>query len=438
MEGKVKEESEIWKGLPSAYSRRWQFWKDVSEEEWNDWKWQLRNSIRSAEQLKKIFPLTEKEAQTVEEVNKVYPIFITPHYLSLIDPNDPADPIRVQAIPQEAEITYGSELPEDPLEEEVDAPVEGLTHRYPDRALMILTDFCSTYCRHCTRKRLFRKDVARKAYPLEPMLEYLRRQKKIREVILSGGDPLTYTNSRLEEILKKLRQIPHIEIIRLGSRVPVTLPQRLFDEDLLRILETYGPIWCNTHFNHPREIVKECEIAVKNLLRAGVPVNNQSVLLKGVNDHLETMKSLLLTLLRIRVRPYYLFHADPVRGTAHFRTSVWKGIEIIEGLRGHISGLAIPTYVVDAPGGGGKIPLMPNYLLSASEDSLILRNYEGLIVKYHPVLPNEEMLKQPAFSQGVSELFYTRQISVNPFQSPRFHRRNHARRNHLQSEERLF
>ncbi|MFN4181603.1 MAG: KamA family radical SAM protein, partial [bacterium] len=232
MTGKLKEESERGQGFPSAYSRRWQYWKDVSEEEWNDWKWQLRNSIRSAGQLGKIFPLTEKEAQAVAEVEKVYPLWITPHYLSLIDPNDPADPVRLQAIPQEAEIIYGSELPEDPLEEEVDAPVAGLTHRYPDRVLMILTDFCSTYCRHCTRKRLFRKDVARKAYPLEPMLQYLRSHKKVREVILSGGDPLTYSNSRLEEIFRKLRQIPHIEIIRLGSRVPVTLPQRLFDEDL--------------------------------------------------------------------------------------------------------------------------------------------------------------------------------------------------------------
>ncbi len=439
MKEKVKEDAPGVGLLPSSYTRRLPAWETISEEEWNDWKWQLKNAIRSVESLEKILPLTDKEKRTAQRVAEIYPIFISPHYLSLIDPEDPMDPIRLQSIPQEEEISIGKELAEDPLDEDVDAPVPGLTHRYPDRVLMVLTDFCSTYCRHCTRKRLFREDIpAKKAYPLEPMLDYLRTHKKIREVILSGGDPLTFTNSRLEEVLKKLRALPNIEIIRLGSRVPVTLPQRLYDEDLLRILERFGPIWCNTHFNHPREIVKECERAVRNLLRAGVPVNNQAVLLKGVNDHLETMKALLLGLLRIRVRPYYLFHCDPVRGTAHFRTSVWKGIELLEGLRGHISGLAIPTYVLDAPGGGGKIPLMPNYLLSASEDSIILRNYEGLIVKYYPVLPSEKMLRQHSFSLGVSELFYTDQNTLNPFRSPRIQRRKNGNSPCLQPEKRLF
>jgi len=285
-------------------------------------------------------------------------------------------------MPEEIEIKLGED---DPLDEEDDSPVEGLTHRYPDRVLMYIASFCPVYCRHCTRKREWLEgEYQRTPEELDRMIAYIRENEEIRDVIISGGDPLASPLHKLEYILQNLRAISSIfDVIRIGSRVPVFLPMRINNE-LTTVLEKYGPIWINTHFNHPNEITPYAEEAVLKLLKAGCPVNNQVVLLKGVNDDLETMKRLLRGLLKIRVRPYYLFHCDPVNGAAHFRTSVWKGIEIIEGLRGHISGLAIPTYVVDAPGGGGKIPLMPNYLLSASDDAVVLRNYEGVIVKYDP------------------------------------------------------
>ena len=358
-------------------------WSDVSEEEWRDWKWQLKNRIRTFQQLEKLLPFTEDEKERIKRAIATYHVSIPPYYFSLINPDDPDDPIRKQAVPmpEEIEIKLGED---DPLGEEVDSPVDGLTHRYPDRVLMYIASFCPVYCRHCTRKREWLEgEYQRTPEELDRMIAYIRENEEIRDVIISGGDPLASPLHKLEYILQNLRAIPHLDVIRIGSRVPVFLPMRINDE-LTAVLEKYGPIWINTHFNHPNEITPYAEEAVLKLLKAGCPVNNQAVLLKGVNDDLETMKRLLRGLLRIRVRPYYLFHCDPVNGAAHFRTSVWKGIEIIEGLRGHISGLAIPTYVVDAPGGGGKIPLMPNYLLSASDDAVVLRNYEGVIVKYDP------------------------------------------------------
>ncbi|MGB9589555.1 MAG: KamA family radical SAM protein [candidate division WOR-3 bacterium] len=353
--------------------------------DWDSWQWQLSHAVRKSEDLQKYLVLSPEESAAIKAVEAIYPIMATPYYLSLIDPHDPNDPIRKQVIPSPQEL--GQHGQEDPLDEEADSPVPGLTHRYPDRVLVVVTNFCPVWCRHCTRKRLWKRHACKRAYTLRnlpDMLDYIRAHSEIRDVILSGGDPLTLPTMTLDRILSQLRSIPHVEIIRIGSRVPVTLPQRLWDDQLLYVLDKHGPIWVNTHFNHPKEITPEAARAVDNLLRAGVPVNNQSVLLAGVNDDLRTMRELVTGLLRIKVRPYYLYHCDPVQGAMHFRTSLEKGLEIMEGLRGAISGLGVPTYVVDAPGGAGKIPVMPNYMVSWGEDGVILRNYEGILVKYNP------------------------------------------------------
>ena len=370
-----KEEKYFWQKLP--------LYQDIPPEVFYDYKWQIRNLIRTPEQLFVAFPfLTEKEKRDIRLVARKFTILISPYYLSLIDPDDPNDPIRKQAIPTIDEL-HDLKGVRDPLEEEEDEAAPGLIHRYPDRALLITTNFCTTYCRHCTRKRLLGKGGTVKVYQeFDKVLNYLREHPEINDIILSGGDPLTLPILKLKFILDGLKTIPSIQVVRLGSRVPVTLPMRLFDQELLNLLSQYDFLWLNTHFNHPKEITELSKRAVLNLLKCGIPVNNQSVLLKGINDNVETMRELLKALLRIKVRPYYLYHCDPTKGVSHFRTSVYKGIEIIEGLRGHISGLAIPTYVIDAPHGGGKIPVMPNYVISMSEDRVVLRNYEGMIISY--------------------------------------------------------
>jgi lysine 2,3-aminomutase len=370
-------------GFVSSYSQRLARWKTISRRDWNDWRWQMRNAIRSVEDLKTTVNLSPEGAAEIARVEKVYPIIITPHYLSLADTGDPQDPIWLQAVPRLAEISSSHHLAEDPLAEEDLSPVPGLIHRYPDRALIVATEMCPVYCRHCFRKRLFRADQPAALAPnFAQMIAYLRTAKKVKEVILSGGDPLMLSDQRLEHLISALRGIKHIEIIRIHTRVPVALPQRLFSRNLLEILRHYGPIWMVTHFNHPRELTAESARAVNLVLKAGVPVNNQSVLLKGVNDNVETMKELLRGLLRLKCRPYYLHHCDPVRGAGHFRTSIWKGMEIMEALRGRISGLAIPTYVVDAPGGYGKIPLAPKFIVSTEENAVVLRTYEGKRIRY--------------------------------------------------------
>lgn len=364
----------------------WQYlplYENISPDEFLDWRWQIKNMIRTPEHLFIAFPyLTDEEKENIKKVSRFYPLLISPYYLSLIDPLDPEDPIKKQAIPTIDEL-FDETGVRDPLEEEEDEVAPGLVHRYPDRALLITTNFCTTYCRHCTRKRLLGKGGTIKIYKeFGRVLDYLREHSEITDIILSGGDPLTLPLPKLKFILDGLKTIPSIEVVRIGSRVPVTLPMRLFDEELLSLLSRYDFLWLNTHFNHPKEITEYSRKAILNLLRCGIPVNNQTVLLKGVNDDVEIMRELFKGLLRIKVRPYYLFHCDPTKGVSHFRTSVYKGIEIIEGLRGHISGLAIPTYVVDIPHGGGKVPLMPNYIISMSEDRIVLRNFEGMIVSY--------------------------------------------------------
>ncbi|OGF64818.1 MAG: hypothetical protein A2Y62_19420 [Candidatus Fischerbacteria bacterium RBG_13_37_8] len=357
-------------------------WQSVSWQEWNDWKWQMRNRIKSIEDLKRIVEIPPDTEQMLSLVLSTFHMAVTPYYFSLINFNNPKDPVMLQALPHYEEIAYEQNASEDPLHEEIHMPVPGLTHRYPDRVLLVVTNICPMYCRHCTRKREWKHgESIRPRYLLEKAFEYIAHHPQIRDVIISGGDPFTLGTPSLEYILKNLRKIHHLDMIRIGTRVPVSLPQRINNE-LTSMLENYGPIWINTHFNHPNEITPEAAQACDKLLRAGCPLNNQAVLLKGVNDSIEIQKRLNTALLKIKVRPYYLFHCDAVRGTLHFCTNVRKGIEIVEGLRGHISGLAIPNYVIDVPGGLGKVPLQPNYLISMTEEAVVLRNYQGMIARF--------------------------------------------------------
>jgi len=358
------------------------FFAHIPEREWNDWRWHFRNRITTIDELTKFIPLSSEEKAQLKLVTIQYPLSVTPYYLSLINPDDPDDPVRKQVVPSFKEITLGGTNPEDPLAEERDSVVPGLVHRYPDRVLAVLTDICPVFCRHCTRKREWRNGGwVHNQGKINAMLEYIRQHKVIRDVIISGGDPLTLSTRRLEEVISGLRGIKHVEIIRIGTRFPVVLPQRI-DDELCTMLSRYGPIWLNTHFNHDREITPEAAEACDRLLRSGVPVNNQSVLLRGVNDSVEAQAKLCQGLLKIKVRPYYLFQCDEVRGTEHLRTPVEVGIKIIEGLRGHTSGLAVPTFVIDLPQGGGKVPLQPSYVISQTEDGLILRNYQDRLFHY--------------------------------------------------------
>jgi len=366
---------------------RQRFFSSVTDENWNDWKWQFRNRITSIEELSKLIFLTIYDQVSLRLVAEKFPISITPYYFCLINHSNPDDPVRRQAMPVFEEIGLSGILSEDPLEEERDSVVPGLVHRYPDRVLMVVTDICPMFCRHCTRKREWRRGRwVRSPYEIDRMIDYIRNNPKIRDVIISGGDPLTLSTKHLEDILKKIRAIPHVEIIRIGSRVPVVLPQRI-DDDLCDMLSRYGPIWLNTHFNHVNELTDEAKTACDRILRRGIPVNNQSVLLAGVNDSVESQLQLCHGLLKARIRPYYLFQADEVEGTEHLRTSVEKGLRIIEGMRGYTSGLAVPTYVIDLPGGGGKVPLQISYLVSRSDGQLIFKNYLGKTYSYHNPKP---------------------------------------------------
>lgn len=391
---------------------------DVSDEDWNNWHWQVRNRIETLEQLKKYVDLTEAEEEGVRESLKTLRMAITPYYLSLIEPDNPDCPIRKQAIPTGHETHISAADLLDPLHEDKDSPVPGLTHRYPDRVLMLITDMCSMYCRHCTRRRFAgHQDAEMPKDRIERAISYIARTPEVRDVVLSGGDALMVSDTRLEYIIKRLREIPHVEIIRIGSRTPVVCPQRITD-DLVNMLKKYHPIWLNTHFNHPHEITPESIEACAKLANAGVPLGNQSVLLKGVNDCVATTKVLVQQLVKIRVRPYYIYQCDLSMGLEHFRTPVSKGIEIIEGLRGHTSGFAVPTFVVDAPGGGGKTPVMPSYIISQSPGKVILRNFEGVITTYTE--PTDYVNKcnceycKAYKTEGVSELHAGKRMSIEP------------------------
>lgn len=365
-----------------AESRRKQLFPDVSDEQWNDWKWQVRNRIETLDELKKHIKLTTEEEEGVRNALTTLRMAITPYYLSLIDPDDPNDPVRRQCIPTGAETHIAAADLLDPLHEDEDSPTPGLTHRYPDRVLFLITDMCSMYCRHCTRRRFAgQKDDESPSERIEKALEYIEKTEKVRDVLLSGGDALMVSDKKLEYIIQRLRAIPHVEIVRLGTRTPVVCPQRITPE-LCDMLKKYHPVWVNTHFNHPNEVTPEAVAACERLANAGVPLGNQSVLLRGVNDCVHVMKCLVHLLVKMRVRPYYIYQCDLSMGLEHFRTPVSKGIEIIEGLRGHTSGFAVPTFVVDAPGGGGKTPVMPQYVISQSPGRVVLRNFEGVITTY--------------------------------------------------------
>jgi lysine 2,3-aminomutase len=409
---------------PPSTPRRHPAWQDVPQQQWDDWRWQMQNAVRSVRQLRTLLTFTDEELEAIGRLEADYKLVIPPYYFSLIDPADPADPIRLQSVPDPRELDNpsGYEL-EDPLEEEKDSPVRGVTHRYPDRALLITTPACSMYCRFCTRKRatLTRGGWEAVTRNDRRMVEYVEKHPEIRDVIVSGGDPLTLPTGKLKFFLDKLSRIEHVDVIRIGTRVPVTLPQRLYDQELIDLLSSSGKVWIQTHFNHPREITPEAKRVCNALLRGGMPVNNHSVLLQGVNDDLGTMRDLLRGLLRIKVRPYYLFHCDPVTWAGHFRTSVWKGTEIMEGLRGHMSGLGIPTYVVDSPHGGGKIPVMPNYLISAGDDAVVLRNFEGQIVRYQA--QDKPTTSRPTVTRGVSSLLQGTRSVIVPEGSERMARR---------------
>ena len=369
-------------GASSDLSERVREVLGPTPEEWDDWKWHFRNRITTVEALARILPLTRSQQEEMRHVAARYHFAVTPYYLSLARSDDLADPILRQSLPALDETLHDDLGEEDPMDEADDSPVPGLVHRYPDRALLVVTDVCPLLCRHCNRKREWPLgDWVRPPAQLEAAFDYIRRTPALRDIIISGGDPLTLDNPRLEWILARLRAIPHVEMIRFGTRYPVVLPQRI-DEEFLRICDRYGPIWLNTHFNHPNEVTPEAAHAVRELLRAGVPVNNQTVLLRGVNDSVETQLKLSHELLKIRVRPYYLFPTDDVRGTENLRTPVETGIDIIQGMRGHTSGLGVPVYAIDIPGGGGKVPLQPDYVLSWTQDELVVRNYEGLTYRY--------------------------------------------------------
>lgn len=355
---------------------------EIPAELWNDWKWQAKNRITNLAELKKYITLTDEEEKGIEKCLSAFRMAVTPYYLSLVNLNDPDDPIRKQAIPSVDELYFAPEESADSLHEDTDSPVKGLTHRYPDRVLFLITDRCAAYCRHCTRRRMVgQTDNAMPKAQLDACIEYIRNHPEVRDVLVSGGDVFTQSDETLEYVISQLRAINHVEIIRLGTRTPVVMPQRI-TQDLCDMLKKYHPIWVNVHFNHPNEITPEAAAACARLADAGVPLGNQSVLLAGVNDCVHVMRKLVNDLVKIRVRPYYIYACDLSLGLSHFRTPVSKGIEIIEGLRGHTSGFCVPTFVVDAPGGGGKVPVMPNYVLSQTPRKVILRNFEGVITTY--------------------------------------------------------
>ena len=372
--------------LKKNYWKNFPIWKDIEEKDWKNWKWQIKNRIKSIHQLKQIIKLPKNYEDTFIEVSKVFHFGTTPYYISLIkDINDFNNPILKQILPTQEEVDEDTQSlgDLDPFNEEILSPVKNITHRYPDRVLFRITTFCSVYCRHCMRKRIFLEgERALTKEELEPMFDYIRKNKNIKEVLISGGDPLTLPNKKLEYILKNLYEIDHIDIIRIGSRELVVNPFRFYDEELLNIFEKYDKVWLVSHFNHPDEITEETKKAVKNILTTGTPVLNQTVLLKGINNDKSIIEQLMRDLLKVKIKPYYLFFCDPTKGVLHFRTSIEEGLEILEHLRGRVSGLAYPIYAVDLPKGLGKVPVIPNYLISKeNNNTYIFRNYENKIVK---------------------------------------------------------
>ncbi len=363
-----------------AFRRR--FFPDAPSSLWNDWRWQLQHRIRDLAGLARVIRLSADERAAVARHTGPLPVGITPYYASLLSETDPDQPLRRTHIPVGGEYLRTEGEADDPLGEDHDSAVPGLVHRYPDRVLFLATGFCSTYCRYCTRSRM----VGGGEYTFshgqwERAIAYIEQHTEIRDVLLSGGDPLTIATEKLEWLLARLRTIRHVEFLRIGTKVPVVLPQRV-TRDLTRMLRRYHPLWMSLHFTHPDELTPEVAESTARLADAGIPLGSQTVLLKGINDSVPVMRELMHGLLKLRVKPYYLYQCDPITGSAHFRTPVAKGLEIIEGLRGHTSGYAVPHFVIDAPGGGGKVPLVPNYVVESGEGRLLLRNYEGHIYSY--------------------------------------------------------
>ena len=358
------------------------FWPEVEVDSWNDWRWQLRHRITRIDQAEQYLRLTPSEREGLLLTSHKLAFAITPHYFNLIEPDNPDCPIRRQVIPLPGEAVVSVGEMADPCGEDSHMPVPGLVHRYPDRALFLVTDRCASYCRYCTRSRVVSGAGEQELETdFEAIYEYLAKHTEVRDVLLSGGDALLLSDEKLRRILTRLRAIKHIEFLRIGTRIPIFLPQRITPE-LCAMLREFHPLWMSVHVNHPRELTTEVRDALGRLADAGIPLGNQSVLLAGVNDDPDIMRTLIQKLLRCRVRPYYLYQCDLIHGSAHLRTSVAKGLEIIETLRGHTTGYAVPQYVIDAPGGGGKVPVSPGYVLYHDKEKVVLRNYEGRVFEY--------------------------------------------------------
>jgi lysine 2,3-aminomutase len=421
-----------------AKAKKHPYWTDIPERSWMDWHWQIKNRITDPEVLQKLLSLSDNETANIQKSLKILRMAISPYYLSQIDRDDSKCPIRMQSIPTPAETIISKADCVDPLHEEEDCPVRGLegvmTHRYPDRLILYATYQCSMYCRHCTRRRhAGETDVPTPLPLIEKAVRYIETAKNVRDVLISGGDPFTLETSHLEIIIKRLRRIPHVEIVRIGTRVPVVMPMRITDE-LLSMLRKYHPIWINTHFNHPKEMTNLASEACRKIADAGIPLGNQSVLLRGINNHPLIIKRLVKFLVANRVRPYYLYQCDLSQGIEHFRTKISEGVEIIENLRGHTSGFAIPVFAVDGLGGGGKTPVGPNYVVSQGNHKWVFRNYEGLMFSYTE--PKDYTYEPPAnlekyidpedvkHVQGVAELLANNEkITIIPQDLPRLNRR---------------
>lgn len=367
-----------------AEAFRARFFPFATAAEWCDWRWQLRNRVRSLDELERIVRLTEDERTAIAQHSGPLPFAITPYYLSLLDAENAEQPLRRTMIPVTDEYLRTAGEAEDPLAEDKDSPVPCIVHRYPDRALFLVANSCASNCRYCTRSRMVENPDNNSIFfqaQWEQAISYIEAHSEIRDVLLSGGDPLTLSDEKLDWLLSRLRRIPHVEFLRIGTKVPVVMPQRI-TTSLTRVLKRYHPLWMSIHFTHPDELTPETREACARLADAGIPLGSQTVLLAGINDTVEVMTRLMHGLLKARVKPYYLYQCDPIFGSSHFRTPVQKGLEIIQGLRGYTSGYAVPTYVIDAPAGGGKIPLLPEYVIGRDGDDLVLKNYQGLIFRY--------------------------------------------------------
>jgi len=378
------------------------FWSDVPDSDWNNWRWQLQHRITNVEQLQRLMPtLTPEEYAGAKLANHKLALAITPYFFNLIDPSDENCPIRWQVIPRIEETNTAPWEMTDPCGEDSHSPVPGLVHRYPDRVLFLVTDRCAAYCRYCTRSRLVSNATGYDFHPeFDKQIDYIRSHPEVRDVLLSGGDPLLFSDERLEHLLSQLRAIPHLEFLRIGTRIPIFLPQRITPE-LCAMLKKFHPLFVSIHSNHPRELTTEVRDALGRLADAGIPLGNQSVLLRNVNDDVTVMKAQVQKLLMCRVKPYYLYQCDLISGSAHLRASVRKGLEIMENLRGHTTGYAVPQYVIDAPNGGGKVPVNPDYILSRDDDRIIVRNYEGKVFEYPeaadgtPLAPAPTEIEEP-------------------------------------------